>query len=39
MGDAFINLLGIAVAAVVFSFAFTAADRVFSGKTRKRRAK
>ena len=39
MGDAFINLLGIAVAAVVFSFVFTAADRVFGGKIRKRRTK
>lgn len=39
MGDAFINLLGIAVAAVVFSFAFTAAERVFGSKTRKRKIK
>jgi hypothetical protein len=39
MNDAFTSLLSIAVAAVVFSFAFTAAERVFGGGLRKRKTK
>ena len=35
MNDAFINLLGIAVAAAVFALSFTAAERMF-GKFGKR---
>lgn len=41
MGDGFYNLMSIFAVAVVFAFAFTAAERVFGGfgRTRKRRVK
>lgn len=41
MGDGFYNLMSIFMGAVVFAFAFTAADRVFGGfgRGKKRRTK
>ena len=39
MNDAFVNLLTIAVAACVFAFAFTAAERVFNGYGKRKGCK